>query len=226
MRAIYSKASRPVVWLGPENNFSSLAMSTLAGLRTSLDWLQISDTAKRAIGALFSRSWVERVWTIHEFSLGKDVEFRCGPDSLLWSGVESVLRDVLRAHDREWRWLFPLERESKKASSELLDSLTRPEVWRGLIMDRGEILVPAYGNWKKSHSLHALLDQHIGLEATRGRVRIYGLLGLAEKHGIKLSDPSPAPIFDYHKTDEQEPEIFTEWARWIIETEKNLDILF
>ncbi|KAL9620837.1 MAG: hypothetical protein Q9160_004618 [Pyrenula sp. 1 TL-2023] len=253
MGTIYSKARCVLVWLGRASDDSPLAMTTLSGLRKPKDLQALSPEANGAIGKLFSRAWFTRVWTIQEWGLARKNEFLCGEDVVPWEGMEDVLADLLRAA-RNWG---RDGRESKRGESEILQGLERGDIWARLLTDRGDVLVPGYGNYVKTRSFLALLEQHIGLEATQQRDRIFGLMSLAQRNGTEftgrqhvdlnqafsdkmsigirsaardtavraraLQPPPPSPVVDY---DKPEAEVFTEWARWIIEAEKKLDILF
>lgn len=252
MGTIYSRARRVLVWLGRATSDSQLAMTTLRELRKATDLQTLSPDANKAIGALFSRAWFTRVWTIQEWGLARENEFICGTDVVPWKGIEKILADLLRGA-RNWG---RDGRESKRGESELLESLEQRDIWTRLLMDRGDVLVPGYGNYVPTRSFRALLEQHIALEATQQRDRIFALMSLAQRNGVvftgrqyadlnhslsaKVGDgvrsavrstatkagiykPPPSPTVDY---DKPETEVFVEWARWIIEDEKKLNILF
>lgn len=253
MGTIYSKARCVLVWLGCASDDSPLAMKALSSLRKPKDLQALSSEANSAIGKLFSRAWFTRVWTIQEWGLGRKNKFLCGEDVVPWEGMGDVVGDLLRAA-RNWG---RDGRESKRGESEILQGLERGDIWARLLMDRGDVLVPGYGNYVTTRSFLALLEQHIGLEATQQRDRIFGLMSLAQRNGTEftgrqhadlnqafsdkvsigirsaardtavragaLQPPPPSPVVDY---DKPEPEVFIEWARWIIEAEKKLDILF
>lgn len=109
MADIYSLAARVVVWLGPAEDDSDLAISTLAYLgaqvETTLDayrltspgaeepmWYDIdcrlpySDVQWKAIECLILRAWFTRVWTAQEIHLANRLAIiQVGNATLLWS---------------------------------------------------------------------------------------------------------------------------------------------
>ncbi|PNP38003.1 hypothetical protein TGAMA5MH_10102 [Trichoderma gamsii] len=109
MADIYSLAARVVVWLGPAEDDSELAISTLAYLgaqvETTLDayrltspgaeepmWYDIdcslpySDAQWKAIECLILRAWFTRVWTAQEIHLANRLAIiQVGNATLLWS---------------------------------------------------------------------------------------------------------------------------------------------
>jgi Heterokaryon incompatibility protein (HET) len=95
MSDIYSRASRVIIWLGPESEDSVLAMDTLVDLgnkvgrdvertkfqsRTGelLDWtewrtlLPYTQAQIEAICRLYDRPWFERLWIWQEARLAND----------------------------------------------------------------------------------------------------------------------------------------------------------
>ena len=107
MREIYQRASRVVLWLGPEQDSSSLAIRTLRHLglqaehsvdrwwaspdATEIGWgdpqtpLPYSDDTWTALGNLLSRSYFQRVWIVQEARLARQGIVHCGSDSLPWN---------------------------------------------------------------------------------------------------------------------------------------------
>ena len=92
MAEIYSKATRVVIWLGPELEDSKLGLETLNYLSRKIDidqwhtvtpvsedpseahwadlnrYLALDDAQSKAISALVNRSWFERLWIWQEFA--------------------------------------------------------------------------------------------------------------------------------------------------------------
>jgi hypothetical protein len=66
MGAVYSKAKSVTIWLGTSSDDSSLAMSSLADLRSKKSLDRISPAARKAIENLIIRrySWFSRVWVV------------------------------------------------------------------------------------------------------------------------------------------------------------------
>jgi hypothetical protein len=114
MSDIYSLAARVVVWLGPAEDDSDLAISTLAYLgaqvETTLDayrltspgaeeptWYDIdcdlpySEAQWKAIDCLILRAWFTRVWTAQEIQLANRLAIiQVGNATLLWSLFRSA----------------------------------------------------------------------------------------------------------------------------------------
>ena len=97
MREIYSQAKKVIVWLGREQDDSTLALQTMH--RLILDHLKgggkhgptleainkLDDTESDAIKHLFQRSWWSRLWTVQEVVLAKEIEVICGKVMLPWA---------------------------------------------------------------------------------------------------------------------------------------------
>ncbi|CAO2653288.1 Nn.00g026990.m01.CDS01 [Neocucurbitaria sp. VM-36] len=109
MRHIYSLASRVVVWLGPEADTSTNALSTLAHLGEQVEntqdrwflpvpqcqqpsWyraklaLPYGDETWQSITRLFERPWFQRLWVFQEIRLAnRNAIVQCGSYEILWS---------------------------------------------------------------------------------------------------------------------------------------------
>ena len=119
MADIYRQADRVVVWLGPEENHSNLALSTLKYLGSQIEvtrdgvrlrspecdepqWFRsIVDmpyNAKtwHAITNLLRRSWFERLWVCQEIQLANSCAIiKCGHETVLWSHFRRAARCLL-----------------------------------------------------------------------------------------------------------------------------------
>ena len=89
MPDIYARATAVIVWLGDSGDDSDYAMDLLCGkigkaqrgiLRT-LVWEDFQRT-KRAVHALFTRGYWNRLWILQELKLAKT--------RLLWCGLKSI----------------------------------------------------------------------------------------------------------------------------------------
>lgn len=118
MGSIYSYAQTVVVWLGPEREGSTHALSTLQSLAnevemtidnsllaspetTQPDWYHpfyplpptiFNDTTWSSLTSLFNRAWFSRVWVIQEVALAnKFAVLYCGNFSLPWLDVRKAI---------------------------------------------------------------------------------------------------------------------------------------
>ncbi|KAI8623268.1 heterokaryon incompatibility protein-domain-containing protein [Xylariaceae sp. FL1651] len=115
MADIYQQASRVVVWLGPDDDSSALAIKTLDYLgrqvvTTKDSWifctpdseepywceasckLPYSKETWEAISTLLARSWFERVWVIQEIQLANHhALIQCGTHEISWSNFRKAM---------------------------------------------------------------------------------------------------------------------------------------
>ncbi|KAI0856780.1 heterokaryon incompatibility protein-domain-containing protein [Xylaria cubensis] len=115
MSAIYKQASRVVVWLGPGDYSSALAIRTLDYLgrqvvTTKDNWMFCTPDAEepwwceancklpyneetwKAISELLARSWFERVWVIQEIQLANyHAVIQCGAEEISWSNFRKAI---------------------------------------------------------------------------------------------------------------------------------------
>jgi hypothetical protein len=115
MAEIYEQASRVVVWLGPGDNSSALAIKTLDYLGrqvvTTTDmwmfctpdseepyWceanckLPYDERTWEAISELLARPWFTRVWVIQEIQLANhDAVMQCGAHEISWSNFRKAI---------------------------------------------------------------------------------------------------------------------------------------
>lgn len=120
MGEVYKKAQKVVVWLGPEQDDSALAISTIqkiaeiGGLsRGAPDdvftfWdasvkqvLQdtsrtdyTTDASWAAMIELFKRAWWRRTWVVQEVLLAKEFSFMCGSGTLDWRSLWHTLENL------------------------------------------------------------------------------------------------------------------------------------
>jgi hypothetical protein len=111
MADIYSKATKVLVWLGPESEDSGRALFLLEYIasKVTYDWnmLQLSSTTDEthwadrtvqlpplfedempAIHHLIHRPWFERLWIRQEVQLAsRDIELMCGQRVFLWKSL-------------------------------------------------------------------------------------------------------------------------------------------
>lgn len=123
MNLIYTAAWRLLVWLGPENEGSDLAMDNLRKLTAIMTPLPTKEGEKEciqrrlapanhpawmAIVKLYNRSWFCRLWTMQEVSLAKSIFVLCGNRLLSWAALVGsanaiifVYPAVLRQHGQK-----------------------------------------------------------------------------------------------------------------------------
>lgn len=119
MGQLFECASRVVVWLGPEENGSSVAMECLAfiGSQVDVDWggmhrispantdgvdrtiadpnveLPLNREQSLAVAHLLSRSWFDRLWIRQEIFVSEDrAVVCCGPQQMPWPFFRKALR--------------------------------------------------------------------------------------------------------------------------------------
>jgi Heterokaryon incompatibility protein (HET) len=111
MGTIYSLAQKVVVWLGEEENDSSLAIQTLDELATTLQnetnkrGPRYKDTTKlpydqsmwEAIHELLTRSWFSRLWILQEVQLANnDALVQCGDVQIPWNKMKDAIHALYR----------------------------------------------------------------------------------------------------------------------------------
>jgi hypothetical protein len=137
MADIFTKASRVVVWLGPESSDSSVAMDcfhtisknvevdsvrgTIRALSDETHWaeknqmLPFSAAQYWSMYRLLQRSWFERLWIWQEVRLGSRNTFvKCGAKEILWRSMCTAVF-----------CLFTKAKHPEFADSELLSLETR-----------------------------------------------------------------------------------------------------
>lgn len=124
MGMIYSHATNTVIWLGDEGDDNpQLAFDTLQMVFSKLQWFQgdispedferlafpaLAAPEWAEVNKLFCRSWFERLWTIQEAVLSKDLYVKCGKAVVGWEDfslwASTMESSGLRA---EMDWIAP-----------------------------------------------------------------------------------------------------------------------
>ncbi|KAL9012302.1 MAG: hypothetical protein Q9173_002923 [Seirophora scorigena] len=124
MAEVYRSAEKVVIWLGPEENGSDLALAAMATIASKLqvDWarftinlasedtafswldlnrrLPFDDETHRSIVFLLERPWFERLWIWQEVFLAADrAEILCGNTTVTWDVFRTAVY-CLEAHPR------------------------------------------------------------------------------------------------------------------------------
>ncbi|KAF2108147.1 heterokaryon incompatibility protein-domain-containing protein [Lophiotrema nucula] len=111
MDEIYRKAKLVLVWLGPEDKDSNLAMrhieefaKILPGIERPPHWRDLAtydlpskdDPVWPAIGHLYRRNWFGRLWTFQEAVLATQLRVYCGRESVEWELLALVGSELNR----------------------------------------------------------------------------------------------------------------------------------
>jgi hypothetical protein len=234
MLDIYKNARSVIVWLGAASENSNLAM---AGFRhmdlheQRLSLFRHSHTAEcysnlRAIYdaqvEMFNRSWFRRSWIRQEVTVSKTCLVRCGADEITWYQLKRGAQRLKRLHrklDLEGETTLP---HFPKACIAPLKNLVRGWVF-------GQPVIASSAEIRSIWYYHAgtLLDLlMVGREfdATDPRDKIYSVLGLAR---VLVASPTATPgpnemVVDYSKS---VSEVYQNLAKYIINRDRNLDIL-
>ena len=118
MADIYSAAQKVLIWLGPEDEDSRVAMehfarmvNDLANPRLDSDnpterSKQHDNLVMRAMNNLLRREWLTRVWTLQEVAAAEEATILCGAQTLDWALLQRF-NDVCQT-DNEGRWTTTL----------------------------------------------------------------------------------------------------------------------
>jgi Heterokaryon incompatibility protein (HET) len=112
MHTIYGAAAKVLIWLGPSQDDSDLAIDAMPQLTPILSKLDVRVVRKQnlesfglpsqdqpiwlALDKFFSRPWFQRLWVIQEAALAKDLYLACGTKQLQWNQMVEMAV-VLRA---------------------------------------------------------------------------------------------------------------------------------
>lgn len=232
MDEVYRKASKTIVWLGSEDQWSTNAAKVVSRIgayprdsfmksgvipfrnqdsvvyeRCNLAYTSWMDWC--SLAALLKRQWFSRLWIIQETILSRHLILLCGKQQVLWAEFVSAIRNI-------------------EARCEVLG-------WSPSIMfiEAGQPAVPLehnalkLANWREHHhndeasrawrfTLEDLIYDTWVFVATNPRDKIYGILGLI--------DPETRAIWpvEYQSSIE---EVYAIATRRIIETSQSLKIL-
>lgn len=167
MRQIYAQAHLVVVWLGPAEDFSDLAVEYITNGNISPPDPQLN--LKCALRSLLKRLYWTRVWIVQELMLARDIIFFCGQKSFTWGQIASF-------------------RQRLKMGSHLGGDTTgcfSSAVTRG----PGWFIIAQKTIWAHCNNhmpLSTLLVTYKNQESTDARDQVYGLLGLATENPVKV----------------------------------------
>ena len=121
MAAVYSMASRVMVWLGPESQNSTLALRAIDHFSSQIrvDWntermtaVSTGETITRfvdpfddenwkSVGDLLGRPWFERLWIWQEVRLAREAYLFCGNEGVRWESLRRATMYLLRVPSPE-----------------------------------------------------------------------------------------------------------------------------
>jgi len=110
MSEVYRKAQRVIIWLGPANSNSVLAMAVLnsidrngipdnprphfAAFQNIRSPLGYDPRVREALMDFFNRPYFSRMWIVQEIILANEIIIFWGPTSLLWSKLSNLFNCI------------------------------------------------------------------------------------------------------------------------------------
>ena len=183
MGDIYKFASTVCVWLGSSTDDDVSAINAISEIvnilknvdgqirltEQSLSELSlpaVNDRIWSSFGSLFTRSWFERLWTVQEMALAKEIIFRCGTSIIRGSDMIDFA-ESLRSTG-----LVALTRGSSIPKAGTTDSYHFPTLIRRFTETRTS---------DKGVPLDLLFQLVRSRKATLPVDKVYGVMGLAEE---------------------------------------------
>ncbi|OCK72955.1 hypothetical protein K432DRAFT_340879, partial [Lepidopterella palustris CBS 459.81] len=212
MGLIYAASSLLVIWLGPEQDDSDMAMNQLwdLGSASPYDKMPIlTGRTLKALERLLSRPWWSRVWILQEVLFGAmgtkldKARVWCGSTNIQW--VHLVIAAVrMQSHKDDMRQYFPAIDNIL-----ILESL-RDQAWKRI--------TAAPGAASRDDVLE-LISRFRGFQSTDPRDKIYALLGMLFEGAHR---PFTEIRVNYTATVE---DVFTSFALYILQGGSRLSIL-
>jgi hypothetical protein len=207
MGSIFASAVCVVIWLGIGNEESDYAMEIVRSISSVTDFDGITENGWKALEILFSRAWFKRIWVVQEFKRGRSLVFQCGNQSFNWDTAVVVMQ----------QWCMSVNSIGQKHVKLL------GEIGKVVSMASTRLDVPldnSVDTHQAAGHLVRILRVYGGSQATEPRDKIYGLLGLSDAFAFPGCNP---PAIDYSRPIE---DVYRDWARFLIETQKVLDLLY
>ncbi|KAK1749997.1 TPR-like protein [Echria macrotheca] len=180
MRSIYTQAVRVMVWLGEGDTKSDLSVDYITkGISSGLD--PSSSALHTALEHLFTRPYWTRVWIVQEVMLARDVVFLCGRQSFTWDQVNMIRRGAKTGQSTNGGELAT--KHGIDSSGSLLLTIRNTPGW--LILGQRSIF-DAFPQDRRQFPLLALLDTYGAQQSADVKDRVYGLLGLATEHSLRV----------------------------------------
>jgi hypothetical protein len=176
MTTIYTAAASVAVWLGPEDDDSSLAMELLRGVAERADSPEsitkaiFSQARQRDFDAtvsLFARDYWNRLWVVQEVLNAQSITVFCGRSKLPWS-VFTRASATFRRHKDDLLDNFS-SYENQRGRSTLADMTNHARV----LTKQGPSSLKI-----DASSLHETILACRWRLASDGRDKVFGLLGL------------------------------------------------
>lgn len=124
MGRIFRCASHTIAWLGPEADFSALAMGCMSNRELAL-------TVISALRKLFNRTYFRRLWIVQEVVLAQKLHFACGQSTVSWQTFADFWDGSETFTFTPWgRWLERLPRQLvdiRKVLDESCDGRQSPQ---------------------------------------------------------------------------------------------------
>ncbi|KAI4204698.1 MAG: hypothetical protein LQ350_001013 [Teloschistes chrysophthalmus] len=127
----------------------------------------------RAIQALLERSWWSPVWTLQEFALAKDVDFRCGSDRLTWQQLWYAMKILFLCSKLE----TPTVLEHIVVIGPMVRNFYRSRAFRVSLQEK------AHSNGTLFRAMSYAYQ--CGSECSDHRDYVYGVLGMANDEAAK-----------------------------------------
>ncbi|ORY13402.1 heterokaryon incompatibility protein-domain-containing protein [Clohesyomyces aquaticus] len=215
MGQIYSKAEQTLVWLGPSDEDSAVAIDFVSLINKGLGELnECPDDASLlfemnssrdspgwgALGNLLSRPWFQRVWVIQEVALSRDVHVLCGDQGLRWEEIASMVEGLF---ERRLLHLIKLPQRPNSLTSGSSTLWGMQDIRRKLTGGR-------------TQSLSAVFFSTLGFLSTNAKDKVFGIMGLIDpKHAAALD-------VNYQNT---EAEVYSKAAQISLMSEGSFDII-
>jgi hypothetical protein len=114
MHLIYSSAENVAVWLGEAPEGMDLALDSIPSIQNALNTIDgplgatqanfeshnlpaFSSPVWHTLGAIFTSSWFERLWTLQEVVLARRLKFQMGSYFLDWDSLSSFVLRIAKA---------------------------------------------------------------------------------------------------------------------------------
>lgn len=199
MRNIYSSATQTLIWLGEEENGSSIGLkfatrlsealyeeadeegdkkkgikASLVRLRHDFQFSAVWKPGWKELFALLGRSWFQRAWIIQEICVSEDALMICGDSSILWNDFTRAFAYTMDRHI----WVIEFYRNPNVNLLFLL-ILSKHEISEGT----------------KTRSLNVLARHRI-FDATDPRDKVFSFYGLSCHDSLEEAGFVP----DYEQT--------------------------
>ncbi|KAK0720156.1 heterokaryon incompatibility protein-domain-containing protein [Lasiosphaeris hirsuta] len=216
MAKTFVAATSVIVWLGPEDQFTTDAIAAIDGISSMPKsvWKKIgytdffSDRWHEAVDiervtyanwlgflALIRRPWFRRAWVVQELALARSVTLVCGSHIIPWKKLNSILAFV-----KSKRWYHHLSTEKIGHIAEVQRS---PGIYRNFLESKTEFVMAAttlastrrhitdLSPTRPPMPLAKLIHSHRETLATDPRDKVYAFLGLADSPFLSRSQQMP-----------------------------------